>query len=77
MFKIFQLLKSLPVQLLVCIVLSFLFGHYLSLDTVRVVYTASFILKEVLIAILPVIVFSYISYAIVSLDRSGDQSSSM
>ena len=64
-------------QLLVCIVLSFLFGHYLSLDTVRVVYTASFILKEVLIAILPVIVFSYISYAIVSLDRSGDQSSSM
>ncbi len=62
---------SLPGQLIICIVLSFLFGHYLSGETIQYIYTFSYSLKEILMTVLPAIVFSYISFAILSLEASG------
>jgi Na+/H+-dicarboxylate symporter len=64
-------ITSLPGQLIFCIVLSFLFGHYLSVETIQYIYTFSFSLKEILMTVLPAIVFSYISFAILSLETSG------
>ncbi len=66
-----RLFKSLPFQLFFCILAAFLFGDYLSVDQVRSLLTISCMLKEILMAILPVIIFSYIAAAILSLDQKA------
>jgi Na+/H+-dicarboxylate symporter len=55
-----KVLLSLPVQLLATIAFVFLFGHYLGQSTVRVIYTFSFLFKEVLGLFLPIMVFAFI-----------------
>lgn len=64
-------LKSLPVQLILCVVLSLFFGHYLSESVIKGIYTASCIVKDVLIFVLPVIIFAYIFDALIGLDKKA------
>lgn len=69
MFK--NLLKSLPFQLIMCIVAAFIGGDYLSYDWIVSLFTVSCLLKEILMAILPLIIFSYIAAALLSLEQKA------
>lgn len=64
-------LKSLPVQLIACVILSLLFGDSLGVTTIKVIYTASCIVKDVLIFVLPIIIFTYIFDALIGLDKKA------
>ena len=66
-----KLIKSLPLQLLLCIIFAFVFGKYLSFDVIKSLYTISSLLKEILMVALPIIVFSYIFAAILLLEKSA------
>ena len=66
-----KLLKSLPFQLILCIIFAFIFGDHLSENTIRYLYTISCLLKEALMAILPIMIFSYIFAAILSLEKNA------
>ena len=63
--------KSLPFQLVLCLAFAVLFGDYLPENSVRIAYTISCQFKEVLMTILPFVIFTYISTAILSLDKSA------
>jgi Na+/H+-dicarboxylate symporter len=63
------MLKSLPVQLVIAILAAFFLGSVLSLEVTRLFFTISCGLKELLMAILPFIIFSYITAAILSLEQ--------
>jgi Na+/H+-dicarboxylate symporter len=52
---------TLPVQLLIVIILVGLFGKYLSPELIKGSYTFSLIFKEILTALLPYMIFSFIS----------------
>ena len=65
------LLKSLPFRLILCIIFAFIFGDDLSNSSIRALFTISCILKEILMAILPIIIFSYIFAAILSLEKNA------
>lgn len=67
--KFLSIIKSTPFQLFICICCAFLLGDKLSLETVQKFYTLSFLIKEALMIFLPVIIFSYIFAAIVSLEQ--------
>ena len=69
--SVFSLLKQLPVQLVLCLVLALTFESYLSIEAVRGFYTASCIIKDVLIAALPFIIFAYIFDALIGLDKKA------
>ncbi len=64
-------LKKLPVQLMLCLVGSLILGPYLSHSTVQMVYSASFLIKDVLIFVLPAIIFVYIFDALVGMDKKA------
>jgi Na+/H+-dicarboxylate symporter len=64
-----NMLKSLPVQLIIAIIAAFFLSSILNPDTVRVFYTISCILKEILMGILPIVIFSYITAAILSMEQ--------
>ena len=66
-----KLLKSLPMRLVLCIVFAFVFGDELSNTSISCLYTVSCVLKEILMAVLPIIIFSYIFSAILSLERNA------
>jgi Na+/H+-dicarboxylate symporter len=63
------MLKSLPIQLIIAILTAFFLGDSLSLEMTRLFFTLSCGLKEMLMVILPFIIFSYISAAILSLEQ--------
>ena len=63
--------KSLPFRLLFCIILAFLLAHHLGDNIIRFFFTISCILKEILMYILPVIIFGYIFSAIISLEKNA------
>ncbi len=63
--------KSLPFQLVLCISFALIFGNILPLEVVQGVFTLSNIFKEILLAFLPFVIFSYISTAILSLDKKA------
>jgi Na+/H+-dicarboxylate symporter len=65
------MLKSLPVQLILSILLAYFVGSYLDVEVVRGFYGLSCLLKSLLMFILPVVIFSYISTAIVSMEQRG------
>lgn len=65
------MLKSLPFQLVICIILAYLVGGHLDLDVVRGFYGISCLLKDILMFILPLVIFSYIATAIVSMEQRG------
>lgn len=66
-----KLMKSLPLRLALCILFAYLFGNQLSEPTIRFLYTISCVLKEILMTVLPIMIFSYIFAAIVSLERNA------
>lgn len=61
-----SLLKSLPVQLLLIILFVALFGKYVDEDVKRVSLAISISLKEVLVALLPIMIFAFISSCLIS-----------
>lgn len=63
------LLKSLPAQLIIAIIAAFFLSDILNLDITRIFYTISCGLKEILMGILPFIIFSYIAAAILSMEQ--------
>jgi Na+/H+-dicarboxylate symporter len=65
------MLRSLPVQLLLCLIVALVFGNYLSTDIVSFFYTISCFLKDMLMIILPAIIFSYLLAAILSFERKA------
>lgn len=65
------MLKSLPVQLIISILLAYFLGSILDIDVVRGFYGVSCLLKNLLMFILPVVIFSYIATAIVSMEQRG------
>jgi Na+/H+-dicarboxylate symporter len=64
-----RLFKSLPFQLITCILIAFVAGDFLSFRTVHWLFTVSCILKEILMLVLPLVIFSYISAAILSMQQ--------
>ncbi len=66
-----KLLKSLPFKLVLCIIFAYLFGDLLSDASIRCFYTVSCVLKEILMAVLPIMIFSYIFAAILSLEKNA------
>ncbi|MBM3468308.1 MAG: dicarboxylate/amino acid:cation symporter [Alphaproteobacteria bacterium] len=65
------MLKNLPVQLIIAILSAFFLSTFLNFETIRIFYTLSCILKEILIGILPLVIFSYITAAILSMERTA------
>ncbi|MBX9804744.1 MAG: dicarboxylate/amino acid:cation symporter [Alphaproteobacteria bacterium] len=63
------MIKSLPVQLILAILAAFFLSDIFGLDTIRFFYTLSCILKEILMAVLPLVIFSYITAAILSMEQ--------
>lgn len=62
---------SLPVQLVLVIVFSLLFGSFFSANAIAILYTFSTIFKEVLVFVLPAIVFCFVSSGILSFKKSA------
>lgn len=62
-------LKSLPVQLITAIVAAFFLSDILNLETIRFFFTLSCGLKEILMGVLPIVIFSYITAAILSIEQ--------
>lgn len=58
---------SLPVRLVAVVALAFLLSNHLSFDAVSWFYTISVALKDVLMVILPFVVFSYLAASILNL----------
>lgn len=72
MFNLYKKLWAhLPFRLCLCIIFTFLFGDLLSENIIRISFTASSLMKEVLMAILPIMIFGYIFAAILSLDKNA------
>ena len=65
------MLKNLPVQLIIAILLAFFLGNCLSADIIRFFFTLSCILKDILMGVLPFIIFSYIGAAILSMEQKA------
>ena len=66
-----SLLRSTPIQLLICIVLSAIFGRELPIELVRGAYTLSKLFIDIVLFILPLIIFSYLFNAIMAVDKKG------
>lgn len=64
-----NVLKSLPVQLIIAIVAAFFLSSIFNLETIRIFYTISCGLKDVLMGVLPLVIFSYITAAILSMEQ--------
>ncbi|MBX9977040.1 MAG: dicarboxylate/amino acid:cation symporter [Alphaproteobacteria bacterium] len=64
-------LKSLPVQLIACILVAFYLGKVLDLFYVRLFFTLSSVFVEILLFILPIMVFSFIFRALVGIERKS------
>lgn len=69
--NIFSLFKSLPIQLILCLGLGGLSASYLPLSIMNSLYTASFLLKDILMFVLPLIITAYIWAAMVSFGNRG------
>lgn len=71
MFNLLKLniVKSLPAQLVLSILLAFAASSFISFETVRFFFTISCIIKELLMVILPFVIFSYIAAAILDLEQ--------
>ncbi len=65
------MLKSLPFQLLVCLIGGLIIGDYLSPQTISYFFSISCLLKDVLMFILPAVIFSYLFAAILSFGRQA------
>jgi Na+/H+-dicarboxylate symporter len=69
--QVLKYLKNLPVQLVLCLVVSLFIGPYLSKEVVHYIFSASFLIKDILIFVLPFIIFTYIFDALVGMDKNA------
>lgn len=63
------MLKSLPVQLIICVIIALLMGEYVETSTVQLFFSLSCAIKDVLMLILPLVIVTYIAAAILSLEQ--------
>ena len=66
-----KILQSLPFRLLFCIIIAFLSAHHLGDNIVRIFFTISCVFKEIIMFILPIMIFGYIFSAIISLEKNA------
>lgn len=66
-----NLFKSLPFQLIVCVAFGAFAAQFLSPGFLNAIYTSSCFLKDILMIILPYVIWSYIWAAIVSFGNRG------
>jgi len=67
MIKIFRIVRdNLPIQLVLIILLTALFGDFLPLSFKQLFLTISSVIKEVLIFVLPFVIFSYLFSCLLS-----------
>ncbi len=71
MLNFIKLFKSLPIQLIVCLFVGLCFGNTLSLDVANSIYTVSCFIKDILMYVLPFVIFTYLWAAIVSFGNRG------
>lgn len=62
---------NLPLRLVIAVTLAFILSNSFSLSTVTYCYSISVLLKDILMIILPFVVFSYLSSAILSLQKQA------
>lgn len=70
-FKSLSLIKSLPAQLVLCIISAFFLSHILTHWMVCFFYSISLLFVDILLFILPFMVFSFILRALLNLDRGS------
>lgn len=66
-----NLVTSLPIQLVAAIILAYTISGFFSLEVIQLFYAMSCVFKEIIMFVLPIVVFSYISVAILSLERNA------
>lgn len=64
-----SLIKKLPIQLFLCVLVGIVFGATINNQLVRLFYTISVFLKEGLMFFLPFIIFSYLFSAVLSFKK--------
>ncbi len=65
------MLKSLPVQLVLCVILAFFTAEIVTISGASFFYSLSCALKDFLMMILPFVIISYMSSAILSLEQKA------
>lgn len=63
------MLKSLPVQLIICVLVALLIGGSVDIPTVQFFFSLSCAIKDVLMMVLPLVIVTYIAAAILSLEQ--------
>lgn len=63
------MLKSLPVQLIICVIVALLIGAHVDLPVVQLFFSFSCAIKDVLMMVLPFVIVTYIAAAILSLEQ--------
>lgn len=63
------MLKSLPVQLVICVIVALLIGTHVDISTVRLFYSFACVIKDVLMIILPLVIVTYIASALLALEQ--------
>lgn len=66
-----RFLKNLPLQLFLSLILGLFLGKILDNKTISYIYTASLIIKDGLMTVLPFIIFSYLVAALVSFEKKA------
>ncbi len=66
-----KILNNLPLQLLLCLGIGIFFGDFFSDQAVAYIYTASYLIKDLLMLALPVIIISYLLAALVSFEKQA------
>lgn len=61
--------KSLPVQLVICVIIALLVGAHLDTTAVQLFFSLSCAIKDILMMILPFVIVVYIASAILSLEQ--------
>lgn len=69
--KMMKIFKNLPFQLLICIFLAILTADYFDHTQTRFAFTLSCLLKEILVAVLPFVILSYISTALMGMQQKA------
>lgn len=71
MKKILKLLTRTPIQLVLCILFASTVGNFLPVQLINFTYSLSCLLKEILMVMLPIIIFAYLTGALLSFAKHG------
>lgn len=71
MANILTLLKSLPAQLILCLIIGLTLGKHIPLEIADILYTISCLIKDLLMYALPFIIFSYMWAALSAFGNRG------